>query len=141
MEEAKETEIMSGMITGIHHVALKCKGTEEFEKAVHFYRDILKLEVARTWGEETEAGAMLDTGSGLIEIFADALDQKEEGAVRHFALETNDVDGCVMAVKAAGYEVFVEPKDIVIPSNPPYPARIAFCFGPVGEQIEFFHVL
>ena len=42
------------------------------------------------------------------------------------------------AVKAAGYEVFIEPKDIVIASNPPFPARIAFCRGPLGEEIEFF---
>ena len=34
--------------------------------------------------------------------------------------------------------VTVEPKDICIPSNPPYPARIGFCIGPVGEEIEFF---
>lgn len=43
------------------------------------------------------------------------------------------------AVRAAGYEVFVEPKDIEIASEIPFPARIAFCRGPVGEEIEFFH--
>lgn len=32
----------------------------------------------------------------------------------------------------------VAPKDIVISSQPPYPARIAFCKGPLGEEIEFF---
>ena len=41
-------------------------------------------------------------------------------------------------LKAAGYEVFVEPKDIVIPSEPEYKARIAFGRGPLGEEIEFF---
>lgn len=132
---------MSKLVNGIHHVALKCRGTEEFEKTVHFYRDVLKMEVARTWGEGNDAGIMLDTGSGLIEIFADAREDKDEGAIRHFALAANDVDVCVKAVREAGYEVFVEPKDIVIASRPEYPARIAFCYGPVGEIIEFFHVL
>ena len=37
-----------------------------------------------------------------------------------------------------GYEVFTQPNDIVIGSVPPFPARIAFCHGPVGEEIEFF---
>lgn len=33
-----------GMIKGIHHVALKCCGNEEFEKVVGFYRDVLGLK-------------------------------------------------------------------------------------------------
>ena len=51
---------------------------------------------------------------------------------------TDDVDTIVEKVKAAGYEVFVEPVDKVIKSDPEYPIRMAFCFGPLGEQIEFF---
>ena len=62
------------------------------------------------------------------------------GALRHLALAAEDTDACVAAVRAAGYEITMEPTDIVIPSNPPYPARIAFCIGPVGEELEFFHV-
>ena len=46
----------------------------------------------------------------------------------------------VEAVRKAGYEITMEPTDNCIPSNPPYPARIAFCIGPVGEEIEFFCV-
>lgn len=42
------------------------------------------------------------------------------------------------AVKAAGYEVFIEPKDIEIASIPAFPVRIAFCKGPLGEEIELF---
>ena len=29
-------------------------------------------------------------------------------------------------------------RDIVITSEPPFPARIAFCRGPLQEEIEFF---
>ena len=36
------------------------------------------------------------------------------------------------------YPITVEPKDIVIPSQPEFPVRVAFCNGPVGEEIEFF---
>lgn len=73
---------MKQLISGIHHVALKCQGTEAFEQTVHFYRDILGMKVARSWGEGRNAGIMLDTGSGLMEIFANAQDVREQGAIR-----------------------------------------------------------
>ena len=128
---------MGSLICGIHHVALKCDGTAEFEKTLHFYQDILGLEPVRSWGEGENAGAMLSTGDGLLEIFASGR-KLPQGAIRHFALRTERVDDCVAAVRAAGYPITVEPKDIVIASNPPFPARIAFCTGPLGEEIEFF---
>lgn len=129
---------MSELIKGVHHIALKCHGMEEFEKTIGFYRDVLGMEVVRTWGEGAESGAMLSTGNSLMEIFANAESDLPQGAIRHFALATDDVDACVKAVKEAGYEVFVEPKEIAIPSVPAFPARIAFCIGPVGEEIELF---
>ena len=128
---------MESLICGIHHVALKCDGTAEFEKTLHFYQNVLGLEPVRSWGEGENAGAMLSTGDGLLEIFASGK-KLPQGAIRHFALRTERVDDCIAAVRAAGYPITVEPKDIVIASNPPFPARIAFCTGPVGEQIEFF---
>ena len=128
---------MGSLICGIHHVALKCDGTAEFEKTLHFYQDVLGLEPVRSWGEGENVGAMLSTGDGLLEIFASGK-KLPQGAIRHFALRTERVDDCVAAVRAAGYPITVEPKDIAIASNPPFPARIAFCTGPVGEEIEFF---
>lgn len=106
------------LIKGIHHVSMKCSSTEEYEKTIDFYKNILGIPVAREW----QAGIMLDTGNGIVEIFNDG----------------DDVDACVEAVKAAGYEVFIEPKDIEIASTPVFPARIAFCKGPLGEEIELF---
>ena len=128
---------MESLICGIHHVALKCDGTAEFEKTLHFYQNVLGLEPVRSWGEGENAGTMLSTGDGLLEIFASGK-KLPQGAIRHFALQTERVDDCIAAVRAAGYPITVEPKDLVIASNPPFPARIAFCTGPVGEQIEFF---
>ena len=127
-------------VRGFHHVALKCKGLAEFEKTIAFYHDVLKLPIARTWGEGDESAAMLDTGAGLFEIFANAPDRLGMGALRHLALDVENVDACVAAVREAGYQITMEPKDICIPSNPPYPARLAFCIGPVGEELEFFCV-
>ena len=131
---------VSPCVKGFHHVALKCKGFEEFRKTIAFYNGVLGLPIVRTWGEGDESAAMLDTGAGLFEIFANAEDKLSMGALRHLALDVEDVDVCVAAVRAAGYEITMEPRDICIPSNPPYPARIAFCIGPVGEELEFFCV-
>jgi len=129
---------MTKSITGIHHVSLFCCGEEELNKAVAFYRDLLGLPVCRTWGSGDEAGAMLDTGSGIIEIFAKGKEKLPQGAIRHFALYTEQVDEYTEAMRAAGYEVLEGPKDLTIPSEPPLPLRVSFCVGPVGEEIEFF---
>ena len=125
-------------VTGIHHIALKCQGLAAYEKTIYFYHDLLGLPIVRTWGEGGESAAMLDTGNGLLEIFANAPDLLGMGALRHMALAVSDVDACAETVRAAGYPITMEPKDICIPSDPPYPARIAFCIGPVGEEVEFF---
>ena len=126
---------------GIHHVALKAKGYAAFEKMISFYHELLEMPVVRTWGEGDNSAAMLDTGNGgMLEIFANAPDELGMGALRHIAFEVEDPDACIERVRAAGYIVTMEPKDIEIPSMPPYPARIAFCIGPVGEEVEFFCV-
>lgn len=129
---------MEQKIFGVHHIALKACGIADYEKTIRFYHEVLGMPIVRTWGEGIKVGTMLDTGAGMMEIFANAEDYPGQGAIRHMAFAVKDVDACVEAVRAAGYEITIEPKDIVIGSEPPYPARIAFCIGPVGEEIEFF---
>ena len=122
------------MITGIHHISLKCGTKEDFEKAKDFYLNVLGFSVVREWPE----GIMIDSGAGLLEIFSNGEGIRAKGALRHIAFATDDADGIAERVKAAGYRVFIEPKDIVIRSDPEFPARMTFCFGPLGEEIEFF---
>lgn len=126
------------LIKGTHHIALKCGSTEEFATTISFYTEILGLETIRSWGEGNDAGIMLNTGDSILEIFAAGKTAGTTGSVNHYALATDDVDACVEAVRKAGYTITMEPNDIVIPSTPGFPARIAFCIGPVGEEIEFF---
>ena len=121
-------------ITGLHHVSMKCDTREAFEKAKTFYTDVLGLAVARTWPE----GVLIDTGCGLIEIFCNGPGILQKGAVRHFALSVEDVDALAERIAAAGYEVFIRPGDLLIPSDPPLRARMAFCRGALGEEIELF---
>ncbi len=122
------------MIKGIHHISMKCGGEEELARVKEFYLDILGLSVCREWPE----GIMIDTGNGLIEIFCNGEGERQRGAIRHMALLTDQVDELCTQIKQAGYEVFAEPKDTVINSSPPYPIRVAFCVGPLGEEIELF---
>lgn len=131
---------MATKITGIHHIALKAKGLEAFDKTIHFYHEILGLPIVRAWGEGENIGMMLSAGDSMLEIFANAGDEPVQGPLRHLAFTVTDTDACAAAVRAAGYVITREPVDIVIGSAPPYPARIAFCIGPVGEEIEFFQV-
>ena len=110
------------MITGIHHISLKCGTKEEFDQARDFYLNVLGFSVVREWAE----GVMIDSGSGLLEIFSNGAGIKTKGAIRHVAFSTDDVDHIVAKVRNAGYEVFIEPKDIAIPSDPVLHARMAF---------------
>ena len=124
----------SGLIKGIHHISMKCETEEELVRVKEFYMDILGIKICREW----DGGLMLDTCNGLIEIFTNQAGEHQLGVIRHMALLTDDVDSIVIKVKEAGYEVFVEPNDVDIPANPVYPLRMSFCYGPLGEQIEFF---
>lgn len=121
------------MITGLHHVSMKCTG-EELDRVKDFYIGMLGFHPVREWPE----GVMLGCGSALLEVFATGSGTRKKGALRHMAFSAEDVDGIARKVREAGYEVFLGPKDILIRSDPPLPARIAFCFGPLGEEIEFF---
>ncbi|MBR6530123.1 MAG: VOC family protein [Clostridia bacterium] len=129
---------MEKYITGIHHVAIKACGEEQFLKTVAFYRDVLGLETVRTWGEGNTSGAMLAFGEGYMELSAAGDPTQAGGPLRHVAFRTTDVDALVEKARAAGFAVTMEPRDICIPSNPPLPARIAFVVGVCGEEIELF---
>ena len=68
---------MEQLIKGIHHVSMKCRKGEQYQKVISFYRDVLGLRVLRTWGENEPDGVMFDTGNGAIEIFTNASDEVE----------------------------------------------------------------
>jgi len=129
---------MKPKITGVHHIALKAQGEEKYTELLEFYHGILGMPIVREWESGGGRASMVDTGAGMLELFSTAPDKLGEGALRHLAFAVEDTDACIEAVRAAGYEVTMEPTDIIISSEPPYPARIAFCVGPVGESVEFF---
>ena len=122
------------MIKGIHHISMKCGTDEELENVRNFYVNILGMSICREWND----GIMIDSGNGLIEVFSNGKGERRKGALRHIAFLTDNVDEMAEKVRNAGYMVFIEPNDKVIDSVPEYPFRMAFCYGPLGEEIEFF---
>ena len=127
-----------GLITGIHHAALRCCSEEEMKRTAKFYCDTLGMQLVRQWGRGRYAACMIDTGNGLLELFSDAEPGRCPGQVDHIALATVDVDACVERCHEKGLMVTQEPVDLVVPSEQSYPIRIAFVIGIAGEIIEFF---
>ena len=127
------------MIKGIHHAAIRCHGNEKFREAVRFYTEVLGLKIISSWGGAERMACMAGTDEGVIvELFDNGTSDIGHDRLQHIALATDDVDGCIDAVRRAGYEVITEPADVSIPSEPPLPIRMGFCYGPCGEEIEFF---
>ena len=121
---------------GMHHVSLMVCGEAQFKTALDFYSTFLACPVVRRWGEGDGQGALLDAGGVLLELLAHG-GTEQKGAFAHIAFATDDVDASVEQMRKAGFAVLKEPKSLNLGGN--YPIRIAFCRGPVGEEIEFFH--
>lgn len=125
------------LIKGTHHISLKPVGREQLQETIHFYRNILGLVVVRRW--EDGSGVFLWTGNSILEINDNGEQILPQGSIHHFALSTDDVDECVRRVREAGYEITIEPTNLTLPhAEGGMNIRMAFCKGPVGEDIEFF---
>ena len=123
---------------GFHHIALK---TNDFDKSVEFYK-ALGLTFVVGWGEDDKRIAMFDIGDGgRFELFAGGNDEEFPtlGKYMHFAMCCDDVDEAYKTALAAGAKEMTPPKTVPLESYPEKIAiRIAFVYGPSGEQLEFF---
>ena len=126
------------LLQGVHHVCLKAQGSQPYERAKKFYLETLGFTLVREWGEGDGRGCMIQLGNCLMELMANGVpEQDAQGMYRHIAFAAEDVDAALEAAKAAGCPVVMEPSERNLGGN--YPIRIAFCTGPLGEEIEFFH--
>lgn len=124
---------------GLHHVCLK---TRDWDATMRFYQDTLGCTVKVAWREAPQRAVMLDAGDGnYLEVFEDhAYHGAAQGVINHLALRTSRLDAVAERVRAAGYKITVEPRDVTIPATNaigPVPVRIFFCDGPNGESVEF----
>ncbi len=122
---------------GFHHIGLKAA---DFEKSKAFYSALGMKELA-SWGEGDERITMFDLGNGdRIELFASGGDEFSANGKRiHFAMSVEDVDAAFSVALEAGARPKIYPKTIDLDSTPyPMSIRIAFVYGPDGEELEFF---
>ena len=123
---------------GIHHVAVQAR---EWEASLRLYRDVLGMEPIAEFGSPERKIVLLDIGDGShMELFAPTAESPAEGSespndpVTHFALAVEDARAATEHVRAAGYEVTMEPNDLQLDS---LHVTIAFFRGPSGESVEF----
>lgn len=124
---------------GAHHIAVQARDLDE---SLAFYRDVLGMTQVSEFGTPERKIILLDMGDGShMELFQPQANTPAPGEsaandpVIHFALTTTDIHAAVERVRAAGCQITVEPKDLVLPHAP---VTIAFFIGPSGEVIEFF---
>ena len=124
---------------GTHHIAIQAR---DWEASLRLYRDVLgMLEVAAFAASDGQRIVLLDVGDGShIELFEPKSDTPTHAAndpVIHIALATTDARAATEKVRAEGYEITVEPKDV---SLGVLNVTLAFFEGPSGEVVEFFEV-
>ena len=122
---------------GTHHLAVQAL---DLDVSLQFYRDVLGMPVVAEFGPPERRILLLAIGDGgHIELFAPppGFTAPAEGAfpLMHIALRTSDARAATERVRAAGYTITTEPKDVLLDT---IKATISFCKGPNGEVIEFF---
>ena len=124
---------------GMHHVALQ---TRDWEASLKLYRDVLGMEVVAEFGSPERKILLLDMGDGShMELFQPKSDTPAPGSpstndpIMHIALATSDARSAAEHVRAAGYEITVEPKTVELGV---LTVTLAFFRGPDGELVEFF---
>lgn len=125
---------------GFHHIGLKYA---DLQKSLDFYRALGLTEVVR-WGDVGNEIVMLKmSDGGRIELLPNGGDEySAKGKWLHFAMKTEDVDGMYEKALAAGATPKVAPKTVPLDSSPEkISIRVAFVFGPDGEEVEFFKEL
>ncbi len=126
---------------GCHHIALQ---TRDWDAALRLYRDVLGMKVTARFGSPERKIWLLDMGDGsFMELFEPTEDTPAPGAaapndpIFHFALATSDTEASTERVRAAGYEITVEPKTVELGDMT---VTLSFFKGPCGEVVEFFQV-
>lgn len=118
--------------------------TDDFDSAVHFYRDVLGMpeQIAfATAGDDRVA--ILHAGSATIELatptHTNNIDEIENAShtpgVLRLALEVADTEQAVASVRESGGQVLAEP------TLTPFRSLNARVQGPSGWQVTFFQEL
>ena len=130
-------------LVGLHHVSLR---VADLDRSLGLYRDTLGLLVKVSFTLDGRRFAILEAGnSGYIELVetkaAPIHAGRDDDAIWHFALRTNDLDRSLAAVERSGYQITLQirPLDLIdTTTGTPLSIRVAFFRGPDGEDVELF---
>jgi catechol 2,3-dioxygenase-like lactoylglutathione lyase family enzyme len=133
-----EPHTKKSLITGTHHLAIQ---TTDWEAALHLYRDVLGMTETITFDNGAGQTVMLlATGNGTyLELFKpvshspDPTPAAFTDLLSHLAFAVTDTRAATEQVRAAGYEILVEPRDF---DAGQLSVTISFFRGSSGEIIE-----
>jgi len=123
-------------LVGFEHAGLT---VADLDRTIAFYCGLLGLRLVVRKPQPDGELAFLDTGSGMLEIFARPGAQRAvdvpvgTAGVRHLTFAVDDVVATVTRLEAAGVEITERPRDA---HNRELIRRVAFCRDPDGLQVE-----
>lgn len=117
----------------VHHAALE---VTDFDRSVKFYKD-MGFTAALEWYRGNKKAIMMDTGEGsCLELFdggiKEGIAKHQAGDILHIAFLVDNADDAYNTALKCGAMAKSAPMDC------PTKVRIAFVYGPDGEEIEFF---
>jgi glyoxylase I family protein len=125
------------MLLGFEHVGMT---SGNLDQTIGFYCDLLGLKLVLRKLHARGELAFLDTGSGMLEVFAPNADvarsrdvPPHEAGIRHMTLAYDDVDAIIARLEEAGVEVVERPRDAI---NQQFLKRLAFVRDPDGILVE-----
>ena len=123
-------------LVGFEHAGLT---VADLDRTIAFYCGLLGLRLVLRKSPLGGELAFLDTGSGMLEIFARPGAQRvrylpaDTAGVRHLTFAVDDVDATVARLEAAGVAISERPREA---HNRELIRRVAFCRDPDGLQVE-----
>lgn len=123
-------------LVGFEHAGLT---VADLGRTIAFYSGLLGLRLVLRKSQPGGELAFLDTGNGMLEIFARPGAQRAvdvpvgTAGVRHLTFAVDDVVATVARLEAAGVEITERPRDA---HNRELIRRVAFCRDPDGLQVE-----
>ena len=124
---------------GFHHISIT---THKMDESLDFYQNVLGMSIAADLQLGERRLVQLNIGDGALVEVCDPTPETKDAAsaplpLNHFGLSTDDLDGTLARVRAAGLRVTIEPRDLNAGSMH---GRLAFIEGPNGESIEFMEL-
>lgn len=134
MPHVSKNKAVKGL--GFHHISIT---THRFEESIKFYRDLLGMEVVKEMQLGERRLVQLDIGDGMLVEVSDPTPetkamQSSLVPLNHIGFKVDDLKAAVELVRASGYPITVEPRELTTGDTP---MSLAFVKGPNGESIEF----